>query len=755
MGKSSAKKAKSDRINALRKQYDAFLEEDKKRKERNDFILGKLDKMRYTTALVVPRHKPNVLETRLTMMDRIAYQPEYSPVRDLQPSSLKNPSNLFSDMPMKSTEDALIQEISKKYILIPKLRTTFINSHNNIWNDTAGQIHNTDKLPERRPKQDTVPINDLKLNPSENADWKDKYEILNILKNEEKEKQSENTFVDYKEGSKHFARAESFLENNQIPINYDRDRTEAMKVTEIPEKDIPNDKLFYGISDTSQLKLDANTTENEDVTKPDHTVIIGGKIKSITLDYEPEAKEKSDVSEETTEDNERTQLPNLNMSQKYEHQQTNNNLSMSRNYEPQDTTNLSIGQNYESQNATNLSMSQNYEPHDATNLSMSQNYEPHDATNLSMSQNYEPHDATNLSMSQNYEPHDATNLSMSQNYEPHDATNLSMSQNYAPQDETNLNVTQTYEQHNATNLSMSQYEPQPESDVNIIAPATLNDEGNHVTEENAYYQEEYAVEGDSSNVQNDSISALQHEDTVYTDSNEVGPTTILDHNITETLNVTNAENTDVNYIEPAYEQPGTTSQPLESIYQESELANEGLQPGNEQPNNFADMTESIQEFDSEQGGMFVTESVEQYPSQQGDETTALEYAANEYAQNEAYNYYENAQPEAYPVELNNDEMTQQYDPLYEQQYAGVEEQVEGQEYQQYQESEVVEQPEQAGVMQYDQQFMNQGMIEKDLDAEDGYAQQQNDFVVQPDAELVQDNEFVNQEPIKLSEPVRT
>lgn len=663
--------------------------------------------MRYTTALVVPRHKPNVLETRLTMMDRIAYQPEYSPVRDLQPSSLKNPSNLFTDMPMKSTEDALIQEISKKYILIPKLRTTFINSHNNIWNDTAGQIHNTDKLPERRPKQDTVPINDLKLNPSENADWKDKYEILNILKNEEKEKQSENTFAGYKEGLKHFARTESFLENNQIPINYDRDRTEAMKVTEIPEKDLPNDKLFYGMSDTSQQKLDANTIENEDVTKPDHTVIIGGKIKSITLDYEPEAKEKSDVSEETTEDSERTQLPNLNMSQKYEPQQTNNNLSMSRNYEPQDATNLSIGQNYESQNATNLSMSQNYEPHDASNLSMSQNYEPHDATNLSMSQKY------------------------------------------APQDETNLNVIQTYEQHNATNLSMSQYEPQPESDVNIIAPATLNDEGNYVTEENAYYQEEYAVEGDSSNIQNDSISALQHEDTVYTDSNEVGPTTISDHNIAETLDVTNAENIDVNYIEPAYEQPGTTLQPLESTHQESELANE------EQPNNFADMTESIQEFDTEQGGMFVTESVEHYPSQQGDETTALDYAANEYAQNEAYNYYENAQPEAYPVELNNDEMTQQYDPLYEQQYAGVEEQVEGQAYQQYQESEVVEQPEQAGVMQYDQQFMNQGMIEKDLDAEDGYAQQQNDFVVQPDAELVQDNEFVNQEPIKLSEPVRT
>lgn len=49
-------RVKSDRINALRKQYDAFLEEDKKRKERNDFILGRLDKMRYASALVPVRN---------------------------------------------------------------------------------------------------------------------------------------------------------------------------------------------------------------------------------------------------------------------------------------------------------------------------------------------------------------------------------------------------------------------------------------------------------------------------------------------------------------------------------------------------------------------------------------------------------------------------------------------------------------------------------------------------------------------------
>ncbi|XP_022818155.1 probable serine/threonine-protein kinase kinX [Spodoptera litura] len=698
--------ARSDRINALRKQYDAFLEEDKKRKERNDFILGKLDKMRYTTALV--RHKPNALEPRFAMMDRIAYQP----VRDLQPS-LKTPSHLLFDMPVRSTEDVLIQEISKKYILIPKLRTTFINDHNNIWNDTASQIQNPEKLPDRRPTQNSVPINDLKLNPNENTDWKDKYEILNILKNEEKEKQSGNTFIEFKEGPKHFGQTESFLENNQVPSNYDRDITEAMKVTEIPEKDLPNDKLIYGLPDTSQVSHTASTVENKGTTNPDHLMAIDDKFKSILLDDEPEVK-NTDVPEENTDDYERQNVPNLNMSPKYEPQKVN------------------ITQNYEPQNATNLSMTQNYEPQDATNLSMSQNYEPPDATNLSMGQNYEPQDATSLSMGQNYEPHDATNLSMSQNYEP---------------------------QH-ATNLSMSQYELQVESNVNI-SPAMINDEGNHLTEENAYYQEEYSVEGDSSNLQNNSLSAVQHEPSysgamVYEDSNDVGPTTILDHNIPETLDVTNDQITGVNYNEPVNLQPEHASQPPEHAHQEPEPAKEELEPSKEQPTNFTDMTESIQEFDSEQRGMFFPESVEDYPSQQGDGTTALGFASNEYAQNEAYNYYENTQPEAYPVELTDDEITQRYDPHYEQQYAGVEESVEGQEYQQYQQPEVVEQPEpHVDMMQYDQQFVNQGMIEQDLDVEDSYATQQNDFVVQPEAETVQVNEFVNEEPVKISEPVRT
>ncbi|KAH9639230.1 hypothetical protein HF086_014094 [Spodoptera exigua] len=615
--------ARSDRINALRKQYDAFLEEDKKRKERNDFILGKLDKMRYTTALV--RHKPNMLESHVSTMDRIGYHPEISPVRDLQPT-LKNPNLVISNIAVRSTEDALIQEISKKYILIPKLRTTYTNNHNAIRNETASQIQNPEILSERHNKQDNVPIHDIKLNTNENGDWKDKYEILNILKNEEKEKRSGNTFTDYKEDPKLFARAESFLENRQVPIKYDMDRNEEMNVTEIPEKDLSNDKSYFGISNTNQQKLNAyqetSVIENVKLTTPDQSIAIDDKFKTMSLDDEQPVVNNSETSSGIT-----------------------------NNYEPQ----------------PNINNSQSCEP-------------PQQANNLTISQNDDPHEVTNINMLQSYELQDTDNLNSIQNYEPQDATDLSLIQDREPED--------------TANLSLSQYEPQPESNLNVTPAMTTND-GNHLNEENAYYHEEYFVQGDSNNIQNE-MPAVQHDpsysgDMVYTNSNEVGSMPI-DHNITENLEITNNEITDVNYTEPNL-QPEPIFRPTESVRDEPNPANEAAETQNEQTNNFAEMAESIQEFDIEQREMFYTESAEHNPSQKGEETTASEINSNEYQQNEEYNYYDNIQPEAYPVELQDEEMTQRYDPHYEEQYAGVEERVQGQEYQHYQASELVEQAE--------------------------------------------------------------
>lgn len=54
---------KSERINRLRKVYDTFLEEDKKRKERNEFILGRLDKMRYYSTALQLRHQVSIIAT--------------------------------------------------------------------------------------------------------------------------------------------------------------------------------------------------------------------------------------------------------------------------------------------------------------------------------------------------------------------------------------------------------------------------------------------------------------------------------------------------------------------------------------------------------------------------------------------------------------------------------------------------------------------------------------------------------------------
>ncbi|KAM3956541.1 uncharacterized protein ACR2FA_009449 [Aphomia sociella] len=150
----SEKKIKSDRINALRKQYDEFLEEDKRRKERNEYILGRLDKMRYCTAMVQIRHKPTIVPNR----DVYEIPPRQ------QESSIRIPHTNRDFMQLniprsQINETSLLKEISKKYILIPKNMPGFDNHFT--------QVINT--------------------NVDDSSDWKSKYDILEKLKNNEKE----------------------------------------------------------------------------------------------------------------------------------------------------------------------------------------------------------------------------------------------------------------------------------------------------------------------------------------------------------------------------------------------------------------------------------------------------------------------------------------------------------------------------------------------------------------------------------------
>ncbi|XP_045776400.1 putative mediator of RNA polymerase II transcription subunit 26 isoform X2 [Maniola jurtina] len=163
MGK-SGKKTKSDRINALRKQYDAFLDEDKKRKDRNEFILGCLEKMRLYTPAVIPVHhnlgSPQIGKYHFVTQER----PEYlRKIRFDDNLILRSrPTDVLADCVVKD-EQKILQEISKKYILIPKLRPT---------NENSVTYYNPSSV-------------------SNDTDWRNKYNILDELKKVEKEGSSE------------------------------------------------------------------------------------------------------------------------------------------------------------------------------------------------------------------------------------------------------------------------------------------------------------------------------------------------------------------------------------------------------------------------------------------------------------------------------------------------------------------------------------------------------------------------------------
>ncbi|CAG4953856.1 unnamed protein product [Parnassius apollo] len=164
MGKPN-KKIKSDRINALRKQYDAFLEEDKKRKDRNEYILERLDEMRCCTMTAQVRHeqKANSLSDfdQQTQYDRKTYIRRTLPSYDKSRSRVLNQQTSPSVQGGSLNEAALLKEISKKYILIPRY-TNMIEYDNNL---------------------------SMKSNIDDNNDWKSKYNILEELKKSEKEEE--------------------------------------------------------------------------------------------------------------------------------------------------------------------------------------------------------------------------------------------------------------------------------------------------------------------------------------------------------------------------------------------------------------------------------------------------------------------------------------------------------------------------------------------------------------------------------------
>ncbi|CAK1583653.1 unnamed protein product [Parnassius mnemosyne] len=197
VGKSN-KKVKSDRINALRKRYDAFLEEDKKRKDRNEYILERLDEMRSSTMMVQVRHeqKANFFSdfNQQTQHDRKGYLQRTLHSYDKSRSRAFNQPTSPSVQGAALNEAALLKEISKKYILIPRY-TNMIEYDYNF-----------------SMKSDIV----------DNNDWKSKYNILEELKKNEKEEEpTTEAIVDNEFTSSIKNKLESKEKIKEVKINED------------------------------------------------------------------------------------------------------------------------------------------------------------------------------------------------------------------------------------------------------------------------------------------------------------------------------------------------------------------------------------------------------------------------------------------------------------------------------------------------------------------------------------------------------
>ncbi|XP_052756649.1 probable serine/threonine-protein kinase clkA isoform X2 [Galleria mellonella] len=272
----SDKKIKSDRINALRKQYDAFLEEDKRRKERNEYILGKLDKMRYCTAVVQLRHKPNMDSSR-----------EVYPISPRQQDSQLKLSPTTRDfLPLnvprtQIIEKTLLQEISKKYILIPK----------------------------NRPGFDSQYAQTVKTYAED--DWKSKYDILEQLKNDEKDSdisscrgvkyRPENNIV---QGKTQYDFTDISNEKEQPISEYKEDEPEKDQDKKSHDyqlhQELDNDNINY--SEYNQDNLNTITVSSENVTKKEIEEIpykTYDKIKNDLPDNVRQNEEQNQVFCET------------------------------------------------------------------------------------------------------------------------------------------------------------------------------------------------------------------------------------------------------------------------------------------------------------------------------------------------------------------------------------------------------------------------------------------------------------------------
>ncbi|RVE42501.1 hypothetical protein evm_012844 [Chilo suppressalis] len=346
MGKSN-KKINSERINALKKKYDAYLEEDRKRKERNEYILEKMDKMRCSTALVQVRQKSSTSdEIGKVSPYHIPTQAFEGVLYNATPST--NKRYLPPETPyMHMDEPLILQQLSKKYILIPKLRYT-------LNNDNLQEI-----------TQNT-----------ENNDWKSKYDILEQLKKNEKENTESNadtTYLHKKELNKENcenvpseklnAVAEpniDYYENLNNDSNYYNDKTN------VAGEEIRNDYLnghenqYEAVNETYQHDI-GHSEKKQEETKSEFKNMLPVEKKETEKSPHNTAEEKVLNQHEIVYDerdvnqNEYTPEVTYNAEEYYDNSETQN---LAINNEPKDNFNLA-GENKiqvaEAKDPTNIS----------------------------------------------------------------------------------------------------------------------------------------------------------------------------------------------------------------------------------------------------------------------------------------------------------------------------------------------------------------------------------------------------------------
>lgn len=148
--------------------------------------------------------------------------------------------NLQLDFPRNVIDEtSILKEISKKYILIPKLRTTFPN-------DVLEVI----------PPSAPTPVSSVKASDIDNNDWKSKYDILEQLKKKEKDEETDKYTYNDKNNLDRTI-------DNDVMQTYTREELPTKYEEEIPEKDV-SDQLVV----ENELKGQEKTTNKKINQKP-------------------------------------------------------------------------------------------------------------------------------------------------------------------------------------------------------------------------------------------------------------------------------------------------------------------------------------------------------------------------------------------------------------------------------------------------------------------------------------------------------